>query len=188
MKKVFIIHGWGGNPDSDWLPWLKIELEKIGYQVVVPEMPNTEVPVIEKWVNHLASIVGKLDKDIYFIGHSIGCQTILRYLETINTPIGGAIFVAGWFDLENLENDEVEEIARPWLTTPIDVIKVKKVLAQSTLIISDNDPYGAFDKNKKKFAELGSRIITLHDAGHITEADGFSDLPVIVEELEKIKS
>jgi len=30
MKRVFIIHGWGGNPEEGWLPWLKKELEAKG--------------------------------------------------------------------------------------------------------------------------------------------------------------
>ncbi|MBP6859157.1 MAG: serine hydrolase family protein [Candidatus Magasanikbacteria bacterium] len=183
MKRIFIIHGWEGSPEKDWLPSLKAELEKLGHLVFIPEMPDTNTPVIERWVTYLASLVGKPDKDTYFVGHSIGCQTILRYLETVNAPVGGAVFVAGWFDLENLENDKVKEIAKPWLTTPINIAQVKQLLPQSVLVISDNDPYGAFSKNKEKFSELGSRIITLHNAGHITEADGFIDLPIALKEL-----
>ncbi|MEK7579292.1 MAG: alpha/beta hydrolase [Patescibacteria group bacterium] len=186
MKRIIVVHRWSGGPEDDWRPWLKKELETLGYEVVVPSMPDTEVPVIEKWVSHLASVVGTPDADTYFVGHSIGGQTILRYLETINTPVGGAIFVAGWFDLKNLEGDEVQEIANPWLTIPIDLEKAKQVLPKSTLLISDNDPYDAFETNKKKFEELGSKIVVVPDAGHFTEDDGFVELPEVVEELEKL--
>ncbi len=188
MKRVFIIHGWGGGPQKDWLPWLKTELEKSDYEVFVPDMPDTETPVIDKWVSHLARIVKKQDSQTYFVGHSIGCQTILRYLEASDAAVGDAIFVAGWFNLKNLEDGEVEEIARPWLTTPIDFEKVKKVLNKSILVISDNDPFGAFEENKKKFSEIGSEIVTLHNAGHITGEDGFTEIPVIVEQLQKVTS
>jgi len=184
MKKAFVVHGWGGGPETDWLPWLKSELEKRGYEIYVPEMPDTEVPVIEKWVSHLGSVVGTSDADTYFVGHSIGCQTILRYLETIDTKIGGAIFVSGWFDLENMESKEEETTAKPWIETPINLDKVKRVLPHSTLIISDNDPYGAFELNKRKFEELGSKIIIMNKAGHMTGDDGYIQLPEIVRELE----
>ena len=96
MKRVIIIHRWSGGPDDDWRPWLKIELEQRGYEVANPEMPDTDTPVIKKWVDKLREVVGTPDADMYFIGHSIGCQAILRYLETIDTPVGGAVFVAGW--------------------------------------------------------------------------------------------
>lgn len=186
MKRVFIIHRWEGGPRDDWRPWLKTELEKLGYQVFVPEMPDTDAPVIEKWVNHLAEIVGTPDSDTFFIGHSIGCQAILRYLETIDTPVGGALFVAGWFNLENLEDDESKKIARPWIENPVNAEKIKKILPKSTLIISDNDPYGAFEENKQKFKELGSEIVVLHNAGHISEGDGFAEIPVVIEQFQML--
>ena len=28
MKKVIIVHGWGGNPSGDWFPWLEKKLEE----------------------------------------------------------------------------------------------------------------------------------------------------------------
>lgn len=130
-------------------------------------MPDTDVPIIKDWVNYLSSNVGTPDKETYFIGHSIGCQAILRYLETIDSPVGGAVFVAGWFSLENLEDDDSKEIAKPWITTPIDLKRIKKVLPKSVLIISNNDPYGAFKENKQKFSELASQEVVLSNAGHI---------------------
>ncbi len=186
MKKVIIIHQWMAGAQGDWRPWLKTELEKLGYQVLLPDMPDIDTPVIEKWVAKLAEVVGTPDNNTYFIGHSIGCQTILRYLENINTPVGGALFVAGWFNLENLEDEETEEIAKPWLETPINIQKVKTVLPKSTLVISDNDPFGAFEENKEKFAELGSKITVLHDAGHISESDGFIEAPILIKEFQDI--
>ncbi len=198
MKRVFIIHRWDGGPDDDWRPWLKKELQKLGYEVFVPAMPDTDVPVIGKWVSYLTEIVGKPDSDTYFIGHSIGCQTILRYLETVSESVGppparaggaqagGAIFIAGWFNMKNLEDEEVKEIAQPWIERPIDLKKVKKVLPKSTLIISDNDPYDAFEENKNKFTELGSKIVVVHNAGHFTESDGYTELPEILKEFKKL--
>lgn len=186
MKRVIIVHQWMAGADGDWRPWLKQELEKLGYEVLVPEMPNIDTPVIEKWVNKLAEVVGTPDQDTFFIGHSIGCQTILRYLETIDTPIGGAVFVAGWFGLKNMEDEDVETIAKPWIETPINLEKVKSVLPKSTLLISDNDPYDCFEENKAKFTELGSKEIVIQGGGHFTKEDGFSELPEVLVELKRI--
>lgn len=187
MKKFIIVHGWYGSINSDWIPWLKSELEKRGYEVLIPEMPESNSPVIEKWVDCLNKTIGKLNKDIYFIGQSIGCQAIMRYLDAhVFEPfetIGGAIFVAGWFNLEKLEDNEVE-IAKPWIEQPINLVKIKRVLPKSTLIISNNDPYDAFDQNKEKFKNIGSKIIVLPNAGHITAEDGFVELPVILSEID----
>src|SRR3989344_5407431 len=168
MKRIIIVHGWSGSPQDNWLPWLKKELEKLGYKVLVPSMPDADTPEIKKWVKHLSSIVGTPDENTYFIGHSMGCQTILRYLETINEPVGGALFVAGWFNLEKMEDEKEKKIAKPCIETPINLKKVKAVLPKSVLIISDNDPYGAFEENRQKFSEIVTKEIILHNAEHIT--------------------
>ena len=97
MKRIFMIHGWDGSTENHWFPWLKKELEKIGFKVIVPKMPDTSSPKINTWVPFLEKSVGIIDNDTFFIGHSIGCQTIMRYLEKLDNKqkIGGIVFVAG---------------------------------------------------------------------------------------------
>ena len=144
-KRVFIIHGWGDSPEKHWIPWLKEELEEKDFDVIAPQMPDTDKPEIKKWVSHLKEIVEKPDKDTYFIGHSIGCQAIMRYLETLdkNQKIGGAIFVAGWFNLTEGTWDKnfTREIANPWIKTIISFDKIKSHTKKFMAIQSDNDPY-----------------------------------------------
>lgn len=70
-KRLFIIHGWEGYPEEGWFPWLKQELEKEGFSVTVPAMPNPKKPNIESWISHLIKVVSKPDENTYFVGHSI---------------------------------------------------------------------------------------------------------------------
>ncbi len=168
MKTIYIIHGWGGSSQGNWIPWLSKQLSQKGFNVVAPDMPNSEEPAIEEWVGHLQTLVLSPGTDTYFVGHSVGCQAIMRFLETKEHPVGGALFVAGWFDLENLEDEESKDIARPWTETPIDIKNLKIILPKSTLIISDNDDYGAFEENRKKFSEFVTKEVVLHNAEHIT--------------------
>ena len=182
MKKVIIIHCWSGNSGDNWYPWIKDKLQESGYQVYIPDMPNTDSPVIEEWVRKIKDTVGVPDSDTYFIGHSIGCQAILRYLESINNKVGGVIFVAGWFNLSNLEDEESEDIAKPWIDTPIDKEKIKSVISKSTLIISDNDPYNCLEENKTKFSEIGTDIVGIPKGGHFINKDE----PDILIEFNKL--
>lgn len=115
-KRIIIVHGWEGSPTSDWIGWAREAFWEKGYEVVTPMMPDTNRPVIEKWVSHLKSVVGAVDENTYFIGYSIGCQTVMRFLETLDTKVGGAIFVVGWFNLTN-QSEEEKEIAKPWIET-----------------------------------------------------------------------
>lgn len=189
VKTVYIIHGWDGYPEEGWFPWLKKELEKYGFKVVIPQMPNPEEPRIKIWVSKLQEIAPNPDENSYFIGHSMGCQTIVRYLGSLNKEIkiGGAVFVAGFFkELSNLEPEpEVQEVAKEWLETPINWQKVQDnlLLGQSVAIFSDNDPYVPLS-NKEEFQQyLGAKIIVKHAQGHFSGSTGITQLPVVLDNI-----
>ncbi len=194
MKRVFIIHGWGANPERVRLQWLKKELNKRGFEIFVPAMPNTDEPKIEEWVNFLSSLVREPNEETYFIGESIGCQTILRYLEKLeNEKVGGAIFVAGWFNLseftfkeEPTEEEEARIIAKPWLETPINFQKIRETTNNFVAIFSDNDPYVPIEDKDIFKEKLGAEIIIEHNKGHFTDEDGVKELPSALNSLLKM--
>ena len=190
MKRVFIIHGWGGNSDELWLKWLKQELEKKGFEATNLEMPDTWHPKISEWVNKLNESVGNADEDTYFVGHSIGCQAIMRYLEQLpeSQKVGGAIFVAGWFNLtdETWDENYTKEIADEWIKTPINFEKIKQHSNKFILINSNNDPYVPLSDAELFRNNLGAKIIILENRGHIAGDDGVTELPVVLEELLKM--
>ncbi len=188
MKKFYIIHGWDGSPSEPMLAWIGEQLKRKGYEVHLPSMPDPGVPVIEAWVSRLIEIAGTPDSESYFIGHSMGCQTIMRFLETLplETKVGGAVFIAGWLKLENLENDEVTAIAKPWLETSIDFEKVKSICPNLKVFLSDNEPFGCVEENKKIFEEkLQADVVVLHNKGHFTKDDGVTELPEALNAILK---
>lgn len=178
-KRVFIIHGWGGNPDEGWLPWLKRELEASGFSVFAPAMPDSDRPNAETWVAHLASNVGIPDESTFFVGHSIGCLTILKYLEAAEGPVGGAVFVAGWFSLtpEAIPTPEEQEIARQWLERPIDFERVRRRTPNFTALFSDDDPDVPIENAEIFRDRIGAEIIIEHYRGHFSGSDGITELP-----------
>ena len=186
MKRAIIIHGWGGNPKESWLPWLKEELTKKGYTVYVPVMPNTKSPDITTWVNTVRQILTTPDEETIMIGHSIGCQTILRYLETINVEIGTIALVAGWMTLKpgSFESEEEREIAKPWETTPLDWKKIRNNISKAVCIFSDNDDCVDL-KEAEIFKELlNAEIIILHNKGHFSGSDNITKIPILLEKLD----
>ncbi len=187
MKRVFIIHGWGGNSEESWFPWLKKELEQRKFKVIVPNMPNSKIPKIDAWVSHLTENIGKADKNTFLVGHSIGCQAIMRYLEQLSPKekIGGAVLVAGFFTLIGLTTKE-KPIAKPWLENSIDFKKVKEHCSNLTVILSDNDSYVPLEENKLKFEkELNAKVIVKHNLGHFSGENGITELPSALQEILK---
>lgn len=187
--RIFIIHGWGGHPEEGWFPWLKRELKKKGFEVHVPAMPETNNPTIDVWVSYLSKIIRNVDEKTILVGHSIGCQTILRYIEQLKDgqKIEGVVFVAGWFTLMNL-NKEEKSIAAPWLTTPIDIKLVKTHCRKFIAIFSDDDSVVPFDNKEKFKQQLGAEIILEHAKKHFSGDDGIMELPSVLESVLTISS
>ena len=186
-QRIFIVHGWSAAPDREWFPWLADQLEPYGLAVHIPAMPDTMRPTIDEWVGALHTEIGELRSTDILVGHSIGCQTILRYLELygdgVSVPV---IFVAGWFSLQGLENAEEEDIARPWLDTAINLAFVRERCRPLYGILSDNDPYVELDENKRLFEDrLGGFVTVMHDMGHFSEAAGIYELPIVRDSILK---
>lgn len=185
-KRVFIVHGWGGSPNNDWLPWLKTILLKKNYDVKVPFMPDTENPQIEPWVNKLSETVGNLKNGDIFIGHSVGCQTILRFLESTTGKIRAekVFLVAPWKTVANLEAKEYEKIAQPWTNQPIDFNKIRLRAKAFVAIFSDNDPFVSLEDNLKFFqSQLPLKTLVLHQRGHFRQEDNAKELPELLLEI-----
>ena len=181
MKNVYIIHGWGANSNSDWFPWLKKELEARGYNVFVPDMPDTDNPVIESWVNKMKEL--SPDAESILIGHSIGCQAIIRYLADTGARVKKIILVCPWLTLKDLEDHEWP-IADPWLKEPIDFEKVKKAGGEICAIFSDNDAVVPVENEELFKKNLNATTRMYHEKGHFNAEDEIVEIPEIMEYID----
>lgn len=182
-KRVFVIHGWGGDPYGGWKPWLKSELEAKGFDVTMPQMPDPEFPKMGEWVGTLAKLVGKPNGDCYLVGHSLGVVTVLRYLETLKgkEKIGGAVLVAGL-----AMDTNIPEIKNFFPSPSYDWASIKQHCPKFISINSDNDYYIPLSHGEEFRNKLGAEFIIKKKHGHFSSADGFTELPVLLECVLKI--
>ncbi len=164
MKRAVIVHCWGGSADYAWYPWAQAELEKRGYQVTVPDMPDPDPPKLATWLQHLQSIIGTPDEELVLIGHSIGTVTIMRYLESLqDARVGTVILVAGFTD--QLGFAELEN----FFESRLDFDKIKTKSKNGFVVIqSDNDPFVSEQYGVRLQQELGAKLIVKHNAGHMS--------------------
>ena len=188
-KRVIIVHCWEGTPDYCWYPSMKKELENKGFSVEIPAFPETELPKMNKWVPYLQEIIKSPDEELYLVGHSIGCATIFRYLESLEDgeKIGGAVLVAGFTD--NLGFKEIKN----FFETPIDFKKIKSKVKKGIVAIhSDNDQYVDLKHSEIIKEKLGANIIIKHNAGHfsgsVDDEKACLELPEVVSSIEKISN
>lgn len=137
MKKAILLHGTSSSSTSNWLPWLKLELEKAGWEVWTPNLPDADNPSIKRYNDYLLSKDWVFDKNTIIIGHSSGAVATLGLLQALpsDTIIKQCILIGsfkddlGWTNLGGLFEE------------PLDFDVIKKHCANFLLIHSDNDPY-----------------------------------------------
>jgi uncharacterized protein len=187
MKRVFLIHGWDGSPEEPMQRWIKKSLETKGFEVYAPKMPHPDKPEIKSWIKKIKEVVGQVNKEDVFIGHSVGCQAVLRYIEKLDKNeerVRKVILIAPWMYLDKNtieeEGEEVIEAAKPWMETPIDFKKIKTHCKEFIAIFSDNDPYVPLSNVDMFKKNLDAKILILKSKGHFDPSSKIDKLPELL--------
>jgi uncharacterized protein len=188
MKRAVIVHCWDGKPQYCWYPRAKKELEENGFEVAIPEMPEAHLPKLSSWLPKLQEDASIPDKELYLIGHSLGCITILRYLEqlTDEEKVGGVILVAGFTD-DLSDVDPIEDELKSFFETPILWNKIKAKANKFVAIHSDDDPFVAIEYGDIFKKQLGAKLIIKHKMGHFSgevgDSKSVTELADVTKEL-----
>lgn len=186
MKRVVILHGWEGSPQGNWFPWLKQELEARGYQVTVPDFPDSATPKLSAWLKTLEQVIGQPDADLILVGHSLGSVTILRYLATINHPIKAAILVSPF---TALRSDKDGSDIMTFLDGPWNWSYIRHATGKIFVIGSNNDPYIEQDNFEFIANSLKTKLVLKKSSGHfnLTTSPKFKKFPFLLEIIDQLE-
>lgn len=184
MTRVIIVHGFRGKPNTNWKPWLKANLEESGVSAEIPEMPHSDYPVANEWVQKLSDTIGQPDNKTYLVGHSLGCITILRYLESLNEGqnIGGCVFVAGFtgrFEKYNGGHDTFFDHELDWTA-------IKTHSDRFVALHSDNDTNVEPEQLNLFKEKLNAKTVLVEGMGHFGSTDGAYEVPLVLDELNAL--
>jgi len=204
MGEVYIIHGRASHPTNSWFTWLANELQREGIPTHVPKMPYTYIPFKRKWIGKVQDVVGKPSKDKYFIGHSLGCQAILRAFEHHQGEMyGGTVLVAPFhqINMEGVVQEAQERLGKYsprflsnvvanlailpvmwWCNTPLDWEAARKACSEYQCVFSSNDHLVKPEEWKLFENNLGARCHYYENGGHLNTRSGHTSFP----ELKKI--
>jgi predicted alpha/beta hydrolase family esterase len=173
--KVFLFHCWGGDGKSCWSSWLCDYLGQKKIPFLSPDFPDTNTPNLEKWLSSIRNINKKFnEKDEWmFVGHSLGCPTILRLLESFGPDehVKKVVLVAGF--AKDLGIPEI----RNFVQKEFDWEKIKSKCDEFVVISSDNDPFIPLEEGERLAKLLNARFIVEKNTGHL---NGFS-CPRLIE-------
>lgn len=183
MKNAIIIHGTEGNPQENWFPWLKKELEKEGYIVNVPQFPSPPiVPAkIKEWYEVLKNY--EINEDTILIGHSLGGLFTLRILEKLDFPVKAAFFVGAPIGIKPIKYYDRDNAFSGF---DFNWDKIVKNSRNFVVFHSDNDPYVCLENGKKLSENLGVELNFIPNSGHFNLDAGYTKFQELLEEINLI--
>ncbi len=181
MTKIFIIHGFEGNPSEGWFPWLKEELEKLGCRVFVPQLPNPENPELQGWLDAFEEYIPQLENSVV-VGHSLGVAFLLSVIERLNKPVKAAFFVAGF--TAPLNDPEFDEFIGTFVGRQFEWNKIRRNCKKFYVITSDNDSYVPLEQGRNLAKNLKAELIILKNAGHINKEAGYTKFDFLLEKMK----
>lgn len=182
IKNALILHGTGADHSANWFPWLKEELEKIGYRVWVPDLPNADKPNTNRYNEYIFSNKEfEIGKDTIIIGHSSGAVEILGLLQGLGDRKIKAAYLVGSFK-DNLGRDDLSEL----FLTPFDFEKIKNSSSTFVFFHSDNDPYCPLDHAKYLCDKVNGELIVISGQKHFsisTVGEEYKKFPKLLEKI-----
>lgn len=183
MKNALILHGTEGHSKENWFSWLGDELEKKGWEVWVPDLPQADKPNISRYNKFIFSNPDwKLNSESTLIGHSSGAVAILGLLEALphNTQVDTCYLVGAFKN--NLDWDALDDL----FIKPFDFELIKKKAKRFVFIHSDDDPYCPLEHAQYLSEKLGGELIIKKGQKHFSVGsygEKYREFPFLFETI-----
>jgi len=175
-KKIFyILHGLGADPDDNWFPWLKKELENKGHKVIVPEFPYSVQPRLSEWLDVLGEAI-KVNGVGVIIGHSLGGTLAIHYILSGGKAKKVILVAPPFFHVDYLP--KLAPIDK-FLDLPENIDNLNFVNNDFVVFYSNDDPMIPHSHGEEWVKILNAKQVVLHK-GHFT----IFEFPEILEYLD----
>jgi predicted alpha/beta hydrolase family esterase len=177
MKRVLIIHGWGNErPEGHWHRLLATALRKDGHVVAYPQLPDTELPSLAKWLAVLRVELDMLkeagDGELIVFGHSLGCLTWLHIAQSnMLKESASRVMLVAPADPELC--GEVPDFQLN-LSDPLVKAAAHEAAGSTLLVGSDSDPWLPRGLEPTYATPLDLPFVLIQGAGHFAIEEGWT--------------
>lgn len=180
--KIILVHGYLANPEENWFPHFKKSLEQIpNVTVEVPAMPDSHSPDFNTWLAHLKSTIRSVDEYTIFVGHSLGCVTLLNFLDKYfpEQKVKSLYLVSGF----------VERTPLPELSGFVtDKLNYQRLISNApirTVISAIDDDIVPYKYSQELAEKMKAEFILLQEGKHFISLDGFTEFPELVTRIRE---
>jgi len=180
MKNVILIHGFNGIPKI--FEYFKIELEKRGYNVFMPDFPVREEITIDGYYRVFDEYKDIFDSNLIVIAHSIGNAMFIKYITKNNVSVGKYISLAGFAkDFYNEGKDVLNEKVKLAVLSNKEVQYIKEIINDKYSIYSKDDHIVPYELLKEFSKIIDSKSISIDGIGHMGKKSGLERLPEVID-------
>lgn len=192
MKKAILLHGWAGKSDNHWFPWMKKELEELGYEVFAPDLTATRLPVLEDQLGDVEEIMANFWKGDIVIGHSLGCQLGLHAIHKLELRNIKSIFVWPSFPgcTEMIDKNFAESVCGDAYDNLVEYnneeLELEDYDNEYIICLSENDEFINLEAAEDYYCMLENvEFLEFEDKWHFNTASEVFEIPELMEYLEE---
>lgn len=185
MIHTLIVPGVGGSNADHWQSWLERQL-KSSSRV----QQDWNHPMLSIWTANLAEALLKAPDTVQIVAHSFGCLTSLACLEQypeLNSKVKKLILVApanpARFGPHGFAEQTQAEPETQTVSSYQDYFLQLQPRVPAEMIISENDPWLAFEDAQQLSQAWNIPNRNLGQVGHINVDSGFGYFPEIFDHL-----
>jgi len=172
---VLILPGIGNSGPLHWQTlW-----EQTNPAFVRVQQRDWDNPVCDAWVAAIEDAVKRAGPQVVLVAHSLACLAVAHWAAKPHSPIKAALLVA----VPNSTRPSFPKEAVGFAKTP-----TQPFAFRSTVIVSDDDPFGSAENAERLAAAWGSRVVRIGPCGHINVDSGLGDWPAGFELLKDLQN
>lgn len=181
---IYIIHGYSASPADHWFFWLKEKLEEEKNEVTIVDLPTPLTPNPKEWNEALKKQIKTIDENSFFIAHSLGCITLLKFLEesSFKKQIAGYMLVSAF----NTSLPKLNQLDS-FLKRKLDYKKLENITKNKIVIGAKDDSIVPIILTERLSFLLNADFIRLEKGGHFMAGDGYKKFPFLLTEFKKLK-
>lgn len=180
-ENYFLIHGSFGSPFSNWIPYLRSELEKENNIVYTPDLPSgVGYQNYSNWSKLLNTYVDAnlIDKNTIIFAHSIAPVFICKFLVEHKIEVKRLVFVCGFNNYLGIDMDYDAVNESMYFDNLSDI---KKYCDDIICFYSDNDPYVKYESEKEFADAIATKQILIPNGGHLNSESGYTEFKELLQ-------
>ena len=184
MKNNYlIIHGSFGSPYSNWIPWLRQELDKRGKDVYTPDFPTgVGYQNYDNWAKLLEVYlkIGIINENTVIFAHSIAPVFICKFLIKNRVKVKRLVLVCGFNHYYGI-NDDYDSVNQSMYFDQLS--DIKKYCKDIICYYSDNDPYVNYDSEKSFADKVSTTQYCIHNGGHLNAESNYTNFIELLDNI-----